>query len=173
MGAGGTGPTSKSVRERLGVSPERDRKVLDLRGRRRIAPLRHLNGCRSSTHTQGILVATPQALGQRILATYHDRILIVRPGRDGGSGWPGSRSSGMWGEPVAYMLDDSGRWNRTPDPWRDALTKQLAEMERHRAVEHEQWTANQHSSFRPSCTEVEHASEVGSPEPVGHGKPGT
>lgn len=117
------GPREAGSQPRTGQEgPRFERSAAD-----RTAP--NLNGRRSSTHTQGILVATPQALGQRILATDQDRILIVRPGCDGGSGWPGSRSSGMWGEPVAYMLDDSGRWNRTPDPWRDALTKQLAEME--------------------------------------------
>ena len=72
---------------------------------------------------------TPQALGERLLAEYQSRILIVEPGNEGATGWRGGRASSHWGESVAYTLHESGRWDPTPDPWRDMLTAILTDIE--------------------------------------------
>ncbi len=73
-------------------------------------------------------VTTPQALGRRLLELHQDRILIVEPGTGGVSGW--GEEGRMWGESVAFLLTNTGRWNRTPDPWRDLVVELLDAMER-------------------------------------------
>ena len=92
------------------------------------------DGARSKTtrkaghKARGEYVTTPQALGRRLLDLHQHRILIVRPGTGGVSGW--GEEGKMWGESVAYLLDtDTGLWNRTPDPWRDLVVELLDTMD--------------------------------------------
>ena len=54
--------------------------------------------------------------------------LIVSPGADGVSGWPGGGRR-LFGEPTAYFLNKSGLWGPTPEPWRERDVRLLTEME--------------------------------------------